>query len=128
MKADQGCLRMTSNASEMIYAREMYSEFAQAFSFPSCFGGGMNALNDMLTDLTWLEFKHIELTIVNSNLLCTLLQYSGPHARQHAREGNRFANMVQAADPGDHALQAHAVARVRHAAHPPQVQIPVEGL
>lgn len=69
MEVDHGQLCITLNGSDMIYTQELYAEFACAFNFPSYFGRGMNALTDMLTDLVWLEFDNIELTIKNSNLL-----------------------------------------------------------
>src|SRR5512146_323686 len=46
---------------------------------------------------------------------------------QHAREGNGFAHVFQAANPGDHALDAHAESGVGHAAVLAQVEIPLEG-
>ena len=47
---------------------------------------------------------------------------------QRARERNRLAHVLQAADPAHHPLDAHAEARVGHAAVAPQVEIPLEGL
>jgi hypothetical protein len=46
---------------------------------------------------------------------------------QGAGERNGLAHMVQAADPRDGALDAHAEARVRHAAVAAQVEVPLEG-
>src|SRR6267378_8188097 len=50
------------------------------------------------------------------------------HAINHAREGNDFANVFGAANPGDGALQAHSEAGMRHAAVAAQVEITQEGL
>ncbi len=47
---------------------------------------------------------------------------------QHAREGDRLADMGQLADPGHHALDAHAEAGMGHGAVAAQVEIPGEGL
>ena len=47
---------------------------------------------------------------------------------QHAREGNGLAHMLQAANPGHGALNAHAEARMRHGAVTAQIEIPLEGL
>src|SRR5208282_4695694 len=45
---------------------------------------------------------------------------------QHAREGNRLAHVLQSADPGDRALDAHAEAGVRNAAVFAEIEIPLE--
>src|SRR5260370_1513199 len=50
------------------------------------------------------------------------------HAVNHAREGDNLTNVLCSANPGHHALKAHAKAGVRHAAIAAQVQIPLEGL
>jgi hypothetical protein len=44
-----------------------------------------------------------------------------------ASEGDGFTNVVQAADPGYGALDAHAEAAVGNAAVTPEVQVPLEG-
>ena len=49
------------------------------------------------------------------------------HAVKHAGKGDDLADVFGAANPGDGALQAHAKARMRHAAVAPQVQVPLEG-
>jgi len=46
---------------------------------------------------------------------------------EHPREGNRFPYMLQAADPRDCTLYAHAEATVWNAAVLAQVKIPLEG-
>src|SRR5437660_3800924 len=48
------------------------------------------------------------------------------HAINHAREGNDFANVFGAANPGDRALQAHSEAGVRNTAVAPKIEIPLE--
>ena len=45
---------------------------------------------------------------------------------QHARKGNRFAHVLQAADPGYSSLNAHAEAGVRNAAVLAEIKIPLE--
>ena len=50
------------------------------------------------------------------------------HAVQHARKWNRLPHVIEGAHPGHHALDAHAEARVRHAAVAAQVEIPLERL
>ena len=50
------------------------------------------------------------------------------HLVQHARERNCLPHMVELADPGHGALQAHAEAGVRHAAVLAQIQVPLEGV
>ena len=47
---------------------------------------------------------------------------------QHPRIRNGLAQMLQAADPADHPLDAHAEAAVRHGAEAAEVEIPLEGL
>src|SRR5438128_1793362 len=46
---------------------------------------------------------------------------------EHARERDGLAHVLERADPGHSALDAHAEATVRHAAELAQVQIPLEG-
>jgi len=46
----------------------------------------------------------------------------------HAREGDGLADVVDAADPGDAAFDAHAEAAVRHRAVFAEIQEPIEGL
>ena len=49
-------------------------------------------------------------------------------AVKHPRKRNRFADVLQAAHPGDKALHAHSKPGVRHRPELAQVQIPFEGL
>ena len=46
---------------------------------------------------------------------------------EHARIRNRLAQVLEATDPGDHALDAHAEAAMRHGAEAAQVEVPLEG-
>src|SRR3984885_16213632 len=46
---------------------------------------------------------------------------------QHARKWDRLAHVLQAADPSDSALDAHAETRVRNAAVFAEIKIPLEG-
>jgi len=48
-------------------------------------------------------------------------------AMEGAGEGDGFADVVEAADPGDDALDAHAEAAVRDRAVAAQVEIPLKG-
>ena len=43
------------------------------------------------------------------------------------REWDRFSHVVEATDPGDGALDAHAKSAVGDAAEAAQVQVPLEG-
>src|SRR5208283_3990336 len=52
----------------------------------------------------------------------------GIQSVQRPREGNGLSNVLQAADPGHCALNAHAESRVRHTAVLAQVEIPLERL
>ena len=45
---------------------------------------------------------------------------------EHPRVRNRLAQVLEAADPGDHPLDAHAEAAVRHGAVAAQVEVPLE--
>ena len=47
---------------------------------------------------------------------------------QRARERDRFADVIEAADPGYGALNAHSEAAVGDAAVATEVQVPLEGL
>ena len=53
---------------------------------------------------------------------------SGVHPVQEAGKGDGFPDVVQAAEPGHQALDAHPEAAVGHAAVAPQVQVPLQGL
>src|SRR5205809_7936587 len=48
------------------------------------------------------------------------------HAVNHTREGDDFANVFGAANPGDGAFEAQSKTRVRNAAVAPQVEVPLE--
>src|ERR1017187_3199158 len=58
--------------------------------------------------------------------------YDNPQLRiqpvQRTREGNGLAHVLQSADPGHGALDAHAESGVRNAAELAQVEIPLEGV
>jgi hypothetical protein len=47
---------------------------------------------------------------------------------QRSRKGNGFAHVIEAANPRNHALDAHSESGVGHAAVAPQVEIPLERL
>src|SRR6185437_3357472 len=49
-------------------------------------------------------------------------------AVQRPREGDGFAHVVEAADPGHRALDAHAESGVRNRSVAPQIEIPLEGV
>src|SRR5438874_1993950 len=51
----------------------------------------------------------------------------GVDARERTREWNRLADVLEAADPRDGTLDAHAEAGVRDASVLAQVEIPLEG-
>src|SRR5437764_6211371 len=50
------------------------------------------------------------------------------HAVHHPRERYRLAHMLEAADPSDDTLDAHAESGMRHRSEPPQIEIPLECL
>jgi hypothetical protein len=52
---------------------------------------------------------------------------SGVDAVEGAGEGDGFADVVEAADPGDDALNAHTEAAMRDGAVAAEIQIPLEG-
>src|SRR2546425_1978753 len=49
------------------------------------------------------------------------------HAINHAREGNDFANVFGAANPGDRPLQPHSEAGVRNPAEARKIEKPLKG-
>src|SRR5947199_10748402 len=53
---------------------------------------------------------------------------SRPQALEQAREGNRLAHVVEAAQPGDAALDAPAHAGVRHGAVAAEGEVPAEAV
>jgi len=53
----------------MMTVRECYSELYKKLDFPDYFGYNLNALYDMLTDLSWISFKNLTLVIEKSYLL-----------------------------------------------------------
>src|SRR5262245_16108315 len=53
---------------------------------------------------------------------------SGVDPVEHPREGDRLAQVLDAADPGDDPLDAHAEARMGHAAVRAKITVPAERL
>src|SRR5690606_41967853 len=49
-------------------------------------------------------------------------------AVQHPREGDRFPDMIQSANPGHRPLQSQSETGMGNGAVPPQVQIPLIGI
>ena len=62
-------LTIDLDGCQMTSLEECYAEFAKKLNFPPYFGENMNALYDMLTDLSWLSFDNILLVIHQSYLL-----------------------------------------------------------
>ena len=64
-------------------------------------------------------------------ILCSdtaeLHRHSGIDTMQRSRKWDGLAHVIEAADPGHRALNAHAEARMRHAAVAAQVEVPLEG-
>src|SRR5213596_3517784 len=56
------------------------------------------------------------------------VKVSRPEALEQAGEGDRLAHVVEAAQPGDAALDAHAEAGVRHGAVAAEIEVPAEGV
>ncbi|GGO29670.1 barstar family protein [Deinococcus humi] len=69
MTARDKHLRFDLDARVMTTEKEFHSEIAGKMSFPSSYGGGMNALFDVLTDLAWFDFDSLEVNIQNSIFL-----------------------------------------------------------
>src|SRR2546430_13865507 len=55
------------------------------------------------------------------------VKVSRPEALEQAGEGDRLAHVVEATQPGDAALDAHAEAGVRHGAVAAEIEGPAEG-
>jgi RNAse (barnase) inhibitor barstar len=56
------------NGDRMLTLEDCYTEFAKKLNFPEYFGYNLNALNDMITDLSWLDFQSIHIFIENAYL------------------------------------------------------------
>src|SRR2546430_16033585 len=56
------------------------------------------------------------------------VKVSRPEALEQAGEGDRLAHVVEAAQPGDAALDAHAETGVRHGAVAAEIEVPAEGV
>ena len=61
----------------MMSTRDIYQEFSDKMIFPDYFGYNMNALYDMLTDLAWLSFSELRITIKDHNLILCLEEGEG---------------------------------------------------
>src|SRR5215469_2351831 len=75
--------------------------------------------------------RSVPLRFMSRPLLCGRprdRQASRSQPLEHAREGNRLAHVMQAAEPGDATLDAHAESGVRHGPEAPQVEVPRERL
>src|SRR5208337_225041 len=62
----------------------------------------------------------------SANSAISAVQWLRVQTMQHARERNRLAHVLQAADPGYGALDAHAEPGVRDAAVLAEIKIPFE--
>ena len=60
-------------------------------------------------------------------MVCLSFFASGIDAVQGAGEGDGFADVLEATDPRDAALDAHAEAAVRNAAVLAEIEVPLEG-
>ena len=57
------------DAMRCINRKHMMQEFARAFQFPDSFGWDLDALDDCMTDLSWLPAKNYRLQINNFSQL-----------------------------------------------------------
>ena len=55
------------DGKKVITLRQLYEEVAELLEFPDGFGFTLDALNDFLNDLQWLEDKRIILYFTNTN-------------------------------------------------------------
>jgi hypothetical protein len=62
-------LAILLDGHHMTTLEECYAEFSAKIMFPDYFGANMNALYDMLTDLSWLSFRSLTLIIDKAYLL-----------------------------------------------------------
>ncbi|HOZ52437.1 MAG TPA: barstar family protein [Chitinophagaceae bacterium] len=49
--------------------KEFYTAISKALNFPDYFGENLDALDEMLYDLDWIENLHVLLIVRNSNLM-----------------------------------------------------------
>lgn len=57
------------DALHCITRKQLLKEFAEAFRFPEHFGWNLDALDDCMTDLSWLPAKNFRLTVSNFSRL-----------------------------------------------------------
>lgn len=77
-------------------------------------------------DCPFLRPLGVVLDLVRARRALRASDKSGIELIQHAREGDGFANVFQAADPGNRAFDAHPEARMRHGTELAQIQVPFE--
>lgn len=54
------------DAAKCLSSKSMYSEFSEAFQFPSSPNeGSLDVLLDFMRDLAWLKEKHVEVILTN---------------------------------------------------------------
>src|SRR6266853_5791728 len=77
----------------------------------------------------WLECPIVKtwLGIAEFMPMLTRAWLLGPRPIKHARESDGFADVLQAAHPGDETLDAHAESGVRNRAVAAEIEIPIEG-
>lgn len=68
-KLEQVSWTVILNGENMKSGSEFYEEISKQFQFPAYFGSNLNALKDMLSDLSWLERPFYAILVKNSCLL-----------------------------------------------------------
>ncbi len=63
-KTAKGALEILVDGAQTGYIKNFYALIAQKLHFPSYFGGNLDALFDMLCDLSWLDDGIHKITIV----------------------------------------------------------------
>jgi RNAse (barnase) inhibitor barstar len=59
-----GAIVRTLDGNKMLTLDGLFDEFGEVFEFPGYFGRNLDAFNDCITDLEWLNPKELILTII----------------------------------------------------------------
>lgn len=78
--SEPGAVVIILEGSRMTTDTAFYDEISDKLSFPDYFGRNLNALNECLTDLSWLDFNALVLVVQNADQaldIGILLEYFG---------------------------------------------------
>src|SRR5206468_8827733 len=126
-------LSFQSSSPIHFWASPIWRRKAWVSSFRAAAGGGATGFTAAALPTsasTRAAARRTRRRCIGSTCLCATPKRvkSRTEPFEQAREGDRLAYVVQAAEPRDASLDAHAEARVRHRAEAAEIEIPVDRL